>query len=373
MRFSFICVILISCLELYAADSLEQRQAFWVVRHALRNEAEIEKIISIAVENNITDIFVQIRALGQVYYSSIIENRAENISESYDPLKIIIEKARPFNIKIHAWINMFYIWSGSHEPADKRHPFHKFHENLLSNGKIPDYKALRSAGVEGYYIDPQNIQVQNYLLNLLLEVVDSYKVSGIHLDYFRYPGVTFSFTPENRTTFRIKNFFDPLEVFGTPALYADERGYEVFQYADKTYRTELTDELSAYLKRISMRLKDINVNNELSVAVKPDPVLAKLRYFQGWQDWVKNDYCDFVVIMNYKTDYREFNNILLQVAEMDKKEKIMVGISTFNQSAESVNNRLHIVRDHQFAGFSLFSYNHLIENKKYLSKLSLKN
>jgi uncharacterized lipoprotein YddW (UPF0748 family) len=371
MHFLSVLSLLIAINTSDVPDSLNQRRAFWVVRYALQSEKTIENIITNVVKYKITDIFVQVRALGQVYYPSKHESSAGGISQDFDPLKIILQKAAPHKIRIHAWVNMFYIWSGVNEPKDTSHPFHRFNEYLLGAGTDPDYKSLKKEGIEGYFVDPQNLKVQNYLLNLLEEIADTYTVSGIHLDYFRYPGVSFSFTPENRTTFRMKNYFDPLDVYGAPDDYAAEYGHEVFQHADKVSRHALAESLSDYLQRINLRLKERRPNIELTVAVKPDPVVAKLRFFQGWSDWLDRDLMDMIVIMNYRNDYREFNNILLQLAEMENRHKIMIGISTYNQSEQSVNNRLRALNNYRFAGFSLFSYNHLIENQEYLSKLNL--
>jgi hypothetical protein len=50
-----------------------------------------------------------------------------------------------------------------------------------------------------------------------------------------------------------------------------------------------------------------------------------------------------------------------------------MGISTYNQKVEDVLDRIDLVRAERFAGYSLFSYNHLIENKGYLARLMQNN
>jgi uncharacterized lipoprotein YddW (UPF0748 family) len=106
--------------------------------------------------------------------------------------------------------------------------------------------------------------------------------------------------------------------------------------------------------------------------VKPDPVQAKHRFFQDWVTWIENKYCDFVVIMNYRTNWNEFDLILKQIKAKHLEKSVMVGISTYNQGPGAVMRRLYTARLSGFAGYSLFSYNYLIENKNYLREIQLK-
>jgi uncharacterized lipoprotein YddW (UPF0748 family) len=98
-------------------------------------------------------------------------------------------------------------------------------------------------------------------------------------------------------------------------------------------------------------------------------VEAKHRYFQDWVSWLKSNICDFVVLMNYRTEWSEFNSVLNQLKGRKLKEKIIVGISTYNQDVAAVLKRLEVTRNKGFSGFSLFSYNYLNENISYLQKL----
>ena len=368
---TFFIIFSLTSLNAYANSS--EMRAFWVVRFALANEKDIESVVHTAYEAGITDLFVQVRALGQTYYKSILESNAPALKEDFDPLQKIVEKCKLYNIRVHAWVNMFYIWSGDYPPKNKNHVFYKLNNQLLRIKSLPEYKDLRKDGIEGFFLNPENSEVQHYLLNLLLEIADKYEVSGIHLDYFRFPGVKYSFTPGSRTKFMMDNYFDPINVYLMQDDYVSQRGYEVFVQADKLYRKFLSSSLSSYLETIARALKIKNNNLRLSVAVKPDPVQAKHRYFQDWKSWLEKKICDFVVMMNYRTNLDEFTFILNQINEPQLKKRIIVGISTYNQNSEAVRSRIKFVKSGQFAGFSLFSYNHLVKNRGYLKNLKLYN
>ncbi len=221
-----------------------------------------------------------------------------------------LKKHSSYNIRIHAWVNMFYIWSGNSPPLDKQHIYFRLNRAILRKNQLPKYHELKSAGIEGYFLDPQDEQVQNYLLNLLGEIADNYNLSGIHLDYFRYPDISYSFTPESRSNFMLLNWYDPLELYRAPETYSRERGYSVFIEADRQYRHYLNIALTRFLTKIRDLLHKKPRKIELSVAVKPDPIKAKHRYFQDWMKWINEGYCDFAVVMNYNTERDEFNRVL---------------------------------------------------------------
>ena len=346
-----------------------ERSALWVVRYAVTTKSDVDRILSTAIELNISDIYFQIRALGYTYYNSQWEPKAASVEDDFDPLEYVTKKSNQSGIRIHAWVNMFYVWAGDQFPENKNHILNKHSDYVLRDGDFPDYKSLKRQGHEGFFLDPKVAAVQDDLLNILREISEYYDLDGIHLDYYRYPSLKYSFTPASRTIYMMQDIYDPWIIYQSAQAYTEQRGYEVFLYADREYRKSLTGTLSKYLELISKTIKNIQPDLELSVAVKPDPVIAKHRYFQDWLSWLRNDICDFIVIMNYRTDWQEFGSILKQLNDRNLKEKIIVGISTYNQDVEAVLKRLEATRDGGFAGFSLFSYNYLHENIEYLMSL----
>ena len=71
--------------------------------------------------------------------------------------------------------------------------FEPFAESLTgTEGKNPGYDPLRFAIEEwqfngSWYLDPGNPETDDYLANIVREIVSGYDVDGIHLDYIRYP------------------------------------------------------------------------------------------------------------------------------------------------------------------------------------------
>jgi len=367
----FLILILLYLIPLCTSGKAvqQERRALWVVRYALSTKKAADQIITTAKSLHITDIFVQVRARGEVFYDSRYEPVSSIIEEPFDPFQYVLDQAHKTNIRVHAWVNMFYVWSGAEMPENKKHVVNHRSAYILRNDVFPDYQSLRTQGYEGFFVDPKVPQIRTDLLIMLKELAERYDISGIHLDYFRYPGLMYSFTPASRTQFMMTHLYDPWLLYHTPEDYSQKYGYEVFLYADNEYRESLREGITDYLKQISQTLKNIRPGLEISVAAKPDYVQAKHRYFQDWMTWLEKGICDFVVIMNYRTKYDEFVMILKQLQEPQVMPMIIVGISTYNQDENAVIRRLRTVKSADFSGYALFSYNYLSEHKNYLEKI----
>ena len=112
---------------------------------------------------------------------------------------------------------------------------------------------------------------------------------------------------------------------------------------------------------------------KLSAAVKPNIYLARDQFFQEWDVWIVEGYLDFVMPMNYMLSLRKFtSNIDLIYENFPEKyrEKIIMGISTYNQSPLEVVQKINISRLREFSGISIFSYNVIKEKKSYYSKIT---
>ena len=71
----------------------------------------------------------------------------------------------------------------------------------------------------------------------------------------------------------------------------------------------------------------------------------------------KKDLVDFCVIMNYYVDLNKYNAINTIISnQINKKDKLNIGISTFNQSPNSISNKILISRLDGYNNFSIFPY-----------------
>ena len=117
------------------------------------------------------------------------------------------------------------------------------------------------------------------------------------------------------------------------------------------------------INNLLFKVRDIvdNLDNniQISAAVKTDPLLSKKKWSQDWRFWLTEELVDFVVVMNYIPDIIDFHDAIESIkADIDKElfNRILIGISIYNQSAESVSDKILDAYLHKFKGVSLFSY-----------------
>ncbi len=167
-------------------------KALWVVRDKITTTRDIEELLADAVTRGIRDLIVQVRRRGDAYYRSDIEPRAEALTEDgLDPLGKLVRDAAVVGVRIHAWGNVFFVWSHPEGalPRDRSHLVHTHPEWLLrppgdrpadlperavdGRKRWPDPR-LRyldptgGADWEGIYADPSLPEVREHTLRVSL-------------------------------------------------------------------------------------------------------------------------------------------------------------------------------------------------------------
>jgi uncharacterized lipoprotein YddW (UPF0748 family) len=328
--------------------SAVQKHGLWVVRFALKND-NVNEIISVSSSLGITDLYVQVWALSEDYY------------RNKDHFKNLVKKAHDNNIRVHAWINVLYVWSGNDKPGIDRTSYKSL---LRAKKSLPKYKELKSKGIEGYYIHPYDEINIKILSGMIDELIDDYDVDGIHLDYFRYPDLKYSLSPTGRARFMLKYYYDPYILFSNNGRLTANSEFIYQQYSEF-----LKDELTDVLKLIKSKTARPGKEIELSIAVKPDADIAENNYFQSWKSWLEKNICDYVIIMNYNADNIIFRANLNKAAKLNENNRVVIGIATYNQNWQSFMQKYDMVLKSNVNGTAIFSYNYLNEHKYYYNKI----
>ena len=154
-------------------------------------KAEFIKLLDMHQRNGINALVVQIRPAADAFYPSQYEPWSEWLTgvqgqppvPYYDPLRFMITETHKRGLTFHAWMNPYRAEftigtstiSATH--ITKVHP-----EWFLPYG-------------DKRYFDPGNKAVQQYVANVVKDVVSRYPVDAIHFDDYFYPyriaGVTF--------------------------------------------------------------------------------------------------------------------------------------------------------------------------------------
>ena len=345
----------------------------WVIRDVLKSKRSIDDMVSFAIEKNINHLFVQVRGRGDSFYESQFTSRSQILSEGeFDPLAYLLDTANGKGINIHAWVNVYFLWSSKSLPKDERHILHMQQQWLDTTEEWPvDVgKQLEMVAVnnysEGLFLSPNHPDVNEYLIKVFRELITNYDIDGLHLDYIRYQDAEYGRNPYAIAQFKSESGNDPgpwfLEMerstIASPRLIANMKRWNNFK------RKAVT----SLVKDTRALVDEVRPDCIISAAVKPNLYVARERYFQEWNVWLAAGYLDWVVPMNYSSKKREFaRNIDVIDDNFPKKyrEKIIMGIALHNQTPSKASEKIKISRLRQFPRVSIFSYKIMIKDHRY--------
>ena len=345
----------------------------WVIRDVLKSKSSIDDMVNFAIEKNINHLFVQVRGRGDSFYESQFISRSQILTEGeFDPLAYLLNAANGKGINIHAWVNVYFLWSSKSLPKNEQHILHMQQQWLDTTEEWPvDVgKQLEMVGVnnnsEGLFLSPNHPDVNEYLITVFRELITNYDIDGLHLDYIRYQDAEYGRNPYAIARFKSKSGNDPgpwfLEMerstIASQRLIANMKRWNNFK------RKAVT----SLVKDTRALVDEVRPGCIISAAVKPNLYVARERYFQEWNVWLAAGYLDWVVPMNYSPKMREFaRNIDVINDNFPKKyrEKIIMGIALHNQTPSEASDKIKFSRLRQFPRVSIFSYNIMIKDHRY--------
>jgi uncharacterized lipoprotein YddW (UPF0748 family) len=337
-------------------------RALWVVRDALRSVAAVDRMIDFAIQTRFHLLFVQVRGRGETYYRSSIEPPARDLElplDDFDPLEYLLIRARRAGISVHAWVNVFYVWSDPNADPPEGHVVSRHPDWLLSSpdGVRQDARGVRwwqQDGIEGYYLSPARPEVRAYTASVVRELVSRYAVDGVHLDYVRYPGLGYTYGADARTEFALRWGIDPLELGKSAGLLREDFTSTLDSiYVDA--RVAGVDSAVAAIRAVTGELP-------LSAAVVANDVVARAEKAQDWVGWLRRGLVDFVAPMAYADTPQELERRLRYFHRVVGRDRLLIGVGVYDGRDRFLAETVPLIRGAGASGFALFSYNALAEN-----------
>ena len=136
------------------------------------NKDLIDSVLDFAETNGFNHIFAQVRGRGDAYYNSSFVPKSHLVDVDFDPLEYLINSNKSNKIKIHAWINIYYLWSSKLLPKQKNHLLLNNPEWLDRSNKDKYIKTIQyrsdknsmKIDGEGFYLAPTNPSVKDLSL-----------------------------------------------------------------------------------------------------------------------------------------------------------------------------------------------------------------
>ena len=343
-------------------------RALWIVRDHIISKDKIDTVLEFAKKNNYNHLFVQIRGRGDAYYKSSLVPRSHLLAKTdFDPLAYTLKKGHEANIKIHAWFNVYYLWSSPQYPSESDHLLlshptwvdSKSPDQINIEHTIAEMKKDRKSNGEGFYLAPTHPEVDAHLQNVITELLQNYNLDGIHFDYIRYHDLGWGMNPVG-----LKYFLNyKTNIPGLPPLEVNEK---------PSFAEYKRFAITKFVSKASTRIKAYQPDCIISAAVKPNLKNARNTFGQEWDVWLAGGYIDWAVPMNYTINLSTFDkNIRIIKENIPEKflDRIIMGVATYNQNAKSAGKKIYHTGKNDFGGISIFSYTVFKDEPSYAGKL----
>lgn len=330
------------------APAKDEVRAVWVSRWQFKTKDDIVHIMQNVKNNHFNTVFFQVRGEADALYKSSYEPWSNVLTGTlgkdpgFDPLQVAVEEGHKQGLKVHAWVNTCTVWKSSIAPDSNATPKHLYYTHP-EWFQVDDKKNAMRLG-DGYiFLNPTNLDAQDYLLKVFKEIVTKYDVDGLHLDYVRFPSASFGYDDVTQARFnKQKKFRD----------FGNWRRDELTKFVTKV--SDMVHETSAQKKQLSTAVIGY-YHDKWNWGYAKSGSFDK--YMQDSKRWIKESRVDFITPMIYWTigGKPDFTTLVKDFASMDAK-KVVVGISTTDFSAIETWNEIMVTRANKMKGFSLFSY-----------------
>jgi len=309
--------------------------------------------------NGFNNIFLETYYHGKTIFPSKTMNKygftvQNEIFEGINPLKIWVEEAHKRDIKIHTWFQSFYV--GNKNPnIDQTSILAQHPEWGNKTKKCADcYGATMSVSEHnGYFLDPANPNVQEFLLELITEIITEYKPDGINLDYIRYPNsnprndkCAWGFSEYARNDFKSIYGKDPVELTVSDAMWYDWNAYRrniITNFVKKA--GELGKENKTYI----------------SAVIFPDIASALATKQQDWRSWSSKEYIDGFTPLFLTYDSKMLASMMNDVMSIKSPNtELYAGlfVTFMGGSSEDLIRQIFETRKMNANGVILFDYAH---------------
>jgi uncharacterized lipoprotein YddW (UPF0748 family) len=288
-----------------------------VVRDKITTKKAIDDLMADSTTRGIHDVVVQVRGRGDAYYASRLEPRAETLAaDAFDPLAHLVRAGAAVGVRVHAWGNVFFVWSSADGalPKSPEHLVRRHPDWLLRPGGVKYLDPVGGSDWEGIYIDPKNVEAREHTLAVFTDIASRYRVEGFHYDYVRYPQVTYADSPEDHAA------------------------------------------VTALVAEGAKRLRAARPGIVISAAVFPDPDIARERVLQRWPEWAKAGLVDLLCPMAYRRETGEVTRLLTKARTAAPKTRMWGGLMAYAGERALLRDQVRAAQQAGCEGAILFAY-----------------
>ncbi|MFH1304785.1 MAG: family 10 glycosylhydrolase [Candidatus Omnitrophota bacterium] len=363
-----------------AAYSSTPRLGVWVSvfteEKVLDSKKNVNRLIETCKKCGIDDIYLQVYRSDTAHFDSTLTDNSpyrDLLSRTgMDTLKYLLSEAKQNDLEVHAWINVLSIAQNANANI-----LTKLGTDVLvtdQHGRTPLRKNSKDKLDEYYirenqlFLDPGNTKVRRYIVNLTEELAQKYPgFAGIHLDYMRYPSAVPSIPDSRFTSHGLSYGYNTASTDNfKKATGLDAGTMDLSPDNSLLWDNWRRDQVTALVRDVSGRLHAMFPDLKISCAVGPSAETSYLMTFQDWTEWLRKDYVDYIVAMNYTKDLNllKIRSASLLVPEFSQKVHIGVGPFLMKDHPEMFMEQFKTLRQFSPAGIVIFSYDEISGDKE---------
>ncbi len=312
-------------------------------------------MVNYAYSCNLNCVMPEVRLRADAYYNSAYEPPGTGVTPNpagFDSLADVITKAHALGIEVHPWVVTFRIWTTADGPG-MGIPDHLWWTHGPGNtDPNEDWLMYSDTGQWNYggvsNLDPGHPDVEEYLINVFMDIVRNYDVDGLNLDYIRYPATNWGYNPVS-----VARFNAEYGRTGNPSS------------TDSTWQNWRRDQISNLVKRLYLEIKAEKPWVKLSADVWNSWSTGNSSYLQDWNKWMQNHWIDFVHPMSYTGNNTTYQNWLNDYLNRQHGRHVYPLVDASNDINGNVLPQIGMTRSTGFSGTGLYAYNS-IPNKSAL-------
>lgn len=243
------------------------------------------------------------------YHSQVVQQRGIQPflyrgTEGQDILAEVLAQGRRKGMLVIPWFEFGFMAPLTSELAMK-------HPNWLTQQRDGTQTSVGPAG-EVAWLNPFRPEVQQFITDLVVEVISNYDVDGIQFD--------------DHMSLPYKFGYDPYTV----ALYKKEMKKEPpTNPQDEAWIKWRADKITEFMVKLKQAVRQRKPNAIISVSPNYAAHAYKFQ-LQDWVSWVKKGIVDELIVQVYRPDVNSFKSklVLPEMVETQKKIPTAVGILT---------------------------------------------
>ncbi|MDJ0632200.1 MAG: glycoside hydrolase family 10 protein [Xenococcaceae cyanobacterium MO_188.B29] len=258
-----------------------------------------------------------------------------------DILAETIQQGRKKGMTVIPWFEFGFMAPAESELA-QRHP------EWLTKRKDGSTIWWEGKKHQRVWLNPLRPEVQNFITDLIVEIVSNYDVDGIQLDdHFGFP-----------SDFGYDEF--------TVELYKQEHGGKSppENPKDPEWVQWRADKITEYVEQLFYAIKD--ANPQAIISLSPNPYKFSLQSFLlDWRKWQQKGLVEELIIQVYRHEHDSFVRELNQPEIKEAQEHIPVGIGILSGlkgrpvPMGRIQQQVDFTRSKNLAGVSFFFYESL--------------